>query len=88
MSRHLIELRPAIRQHEPALQRRQSLGQRRIGQTDTLNCNLTPGKSDATRLIERADHPKPGRGTAFDLMGSSQHTRQLFRLDSLREKLQ
>ena len=37
MSRHLIELRPAIRQDEPALQPRQSLGQRWIGQTDTLN---------------------------------------------------
>ena len=75
MSRHLIELSPAVRQHEPALQRRQPLGQQRIGQTDTLNGNLSPGKSDATRLIERADHTKRGSSITFDLTRSGQHTR-------------
>src|SRR5713226_8714516 len=86
--RYLIEQTPAIRQHEPTLQRREPLRQRRIGQTDTLNGNLSPSKSDATRLIELADHTKRGRGIAFDLTRSGQHTRQLFRLDGLREKLQ
>ena len=87
MSRHLIEHGPAFRQHEPALQRRQPLGQRRIGQTDMLNGNLSPGKGDTTWLIERTDHAKRGSGIAFDLTRSGQHTRQLLRLDGLREKL-
>ncbi|MGH7489420.1 MAG: hypothetical protein ACREMY_28040, partial [bacterium] len=67
LSRHLIKLSSAFRQHEPSLQRRQPFWQRRIGQTNTLNGNLPAGKGDPARLIERADHTKRGHGMAFDL---------------------